>query len=127
MTDIDYRGPHKLLHGDFWPENLLWRNGEVAAVLDWEDAAVGDPMADVAGARVELRYKFGPKAMQHFTDAYAQHQEVDFKRLALWQVYVAAAAQHFMGTWGLPAEQEAHMRREALASITEAGRTLMKN
>ncbi|HTU59534.1 MAG TPA: phosphotransferase, partial [Polyangiales bacterium] len=27
-----------LLHGDFWPGNLLWHNDQLAAVLDWEDA-----------------------------------------------------------------------------------------
>ncbi|MGD8418414.1 MAG: phosphotransferase, partial [Pseudomonadales bacterium] len=43
LTDTAYSGSPKLLHGDFWPENLLWRNGELAAILDWEDAALGDP------------------------------------------------------------------------------------
>jgi hypothetical protein len=47
--------------------------------------------------------------------------------LALWQVYVAAAAQHFMGDWGLAPALEAHMRREALASIQEAGVILMNS
>ncbi|MEJ2089220.1 MAG: phosphotransferase, partial [Gammaproteobacteria bacterium] len=37
LADTTYTGPPRLLHGDFWPENLLWRNGSVAAILDWED------------------------------------------------------------------------------------------
>ena len=113
------------MHGDFWPENLLWQNGAVAAILDWEDAAVGDPLSDVACCRVELRYKFGKASMQRFTQAYARHREVNRERLALWQVYVAAAAQRFMGEWGLAPALEARMRREALASIREAGAALM--
>src|SRR5260370_15637127 len=30
-----------LLHGDFWPGNILWRDGQLVAVIDWEDAALG--------------------------------------------------------------------------------------
>jgi aminoglycoside phosphotransferase (APT) family kinase protein len=125
LTDTTYAGSPRLLHGDFWPENLLWQNGAVVAILDWEDAALGDPLSDVACCRLELRYKFGVAGMERFTRAYARHGDVDPKRLALWQVYVAAAAQRFMGSWGLAPEREAHMRAQALASIREAGKILM--
>ena len=64
--------------------------------------------------------------MQRFTRAYVKHRVVDRDRLALWQVYVAAAAQRFMGEWGLDPTLEAHMRIEALTSIREAGATLMR-
>jgi len=125
MQNTVYTDKPKLLHGDFWPENLMWQQGEIAAVLDWEDAAIGDPLSDVACCCVELRYKFGKPAMQQFAQAYAKQQPLDPSRLALWQVYVAAAAQCYMGGWGLPAAQEAHMRAEALASIREAGAILL--
>lgn len=120
----NFSEPPVLLHGDFWPENLLWRDGALAAVLDWEDAALGDRLSDVACCRLELRYKLGAKAMQQFSDAYAKHLPVDEFRLHLWQIYVAAAAQKFMGQWGLDAQLEAHMRREAVASIREAAVSL---
>lgn len=125
LSDTGYSGNPCLLHGDFWPENLLWQNGNLAAVLDWEDAALGDPLSDVAAARVELRYRFGPEAMRWFTEAYARTGPLDMQRLALWQVYVAAAAQKYMGEWRLDPEREAHMRQEALASIREAGQALL--
>jgi aminoglycoside phosphotransferase (APT) family kinase protein len=35
-----------LLHGDYWPDNTLWRDGRLVCVIDWEDAALGDPLAD---------------------------------------------------------------------------------
>lgn len=124
LHDTQYAGAPTLLHGDFWPENVLWRGGEIAAVLDWEDAALGDPLSDVACARLELRYKFGKRGALRFTQAYARHRRIDAQRLALWDVFVAAAAQHFMGEWGLAAAREAHMRGQALASIREAGARL---
>lgn len=126
LSDTECVESPKLLHGDYWPSNLLWRDDTINSVIDWEDAAIGDPLSDVACCRLELRYKFGRESMQRFTRAYVKHRVVDRDRLALWQVYVAAAAQRFMGEWGLDPTLEAHMRIEALTSIREAGATLMR-
>ena len=125
LEKTSYTGPQCLLHGDYWPENILWQDGDISAVLDWEDAALGDPLSDVAAARVELRYLHGSDVMEQFSNAYAEYAPVDTNRLALWQIYVAAAAHCYMGHWGLAPEREAHMRREALASMREAAAQLM--
>lgn len=37
-----------LLHGDYRLPNLLWKDGKISAILDWELAFVGDPHADIA-------------------------------------------------------------------------------
>ena len=42
--------PPALLHGDYWPGNILWKDGRLAAVIDWEDACLGDPLVDLAMA-----------------------------------------------------------------------------
>lgn len=43
------QGPGRLVHGDYGPHNTMFlANGEVAAVLDWEIATLGDPLADFA-------------------------------------------------------------------------------
>ncbi|MBX2881563.1 MAG: phosphotransferase [Granulosicoccus sp.] len=125
LTATDYLETPKLLHGDYWPENILWSSGAVAGILDWEDSAIGDPLSDVATCCVELRYLFGKASMRCFTQAYARYRSIDHQRLALWLVYVAAAAQCFMGDWGLDAARENHMRSEALSSIREAAAQLM--
>lgn len=125
LTATEYTEAPTLLHGDFWPENILWCAGSVAGILDWEDSAMGDPLSDVATCCVELRYLFGKTSMRLFTQAYARYRSIDHHRLALWQVYVAAAAQSFMGEWGLDAAKEKHMRSEALSSIREAASQLM--
>src|SRR5215472_4832781 len=46
--------PPVLLHGDFWPGNVLWKDGQFVAIIDWEEAALGDPLADVANCRLEI-------------------------------------------------------------------------
>jgi len=42
-----------LVHDDYRMGNFVWRDGRIAAVLDWERAFIGDPMADVAFSRIE--------------------------------------------------------------------------
>ena len=40
-------GPPVWVHGDVAPGNLLVRDGQLAAVIDWGGAAVGDPACDL--------------------------------------------------------------------------------
>jgi aminoglycoside phosphotransferase (APT) family kinase protein len=123
LSDIDYaRSPDSaaLLHGDFWPGNLLWKDQDLVGILDWEDAALGDPLSDVACTALELRYVAGFDGAESFLRAYARLRPIDMRRFALWQLFVAAAAQHFMGSWGLEVDREAHMRATALSVIGEA-------
>ena len=124
-ADTACHAPPRLLHGDFWPGNLLWVDDTLSAVLDWEDAAIGDPLSDVACTMLELTYLFGPAAATAFAAAYRQHAPLDDARLPLWQVYVAAAAARYMGEWGLPATRERHMRACAEAFIDAAAEALM--
>jgi len=124
-ADTAYAGTPVLLHGDYWPGNLLWRDGRLAAILDWEDAAIGDPMSDVAGCRLELFWKHGMAAAHRFTSAYGRELPIDDKRLALWQIYVACAAAHFMGEWGLEPEREADMRNKAEQFTRDAATVLL--
>jgi aminoglycoside phosphotransferase (APT) family kinase protein len=111
---------HSMLHGDFWPGNLLWRGRELVGLLDWEDAAVGDPLSDVACCRLELRYKHGPDAAERFTEEYASRAPLERDELPIWDAYVAAAALASMGQWGLPPALHAHMRSEAQAAFGAA-------
>jgi aminoglycoside phosphotransferase (APT) family kinase protein len=37
-----------LLHGDYRLPNLMWHEGRISAILDWELAFVGDPLSDLA-------------------------------------------------------------------------------
>ncbi len=118
-----------LLHGDFWPGNVIWQDGRLVAVIDWEDACIGDPLADLATARVELLCRHGDEAMERFTDQYlaAYHGTIGPLRLdslALWELYVSAAALAAMGDWGLPPAEEAQRRRRTGRFFDRAVRRL---
>ena len=121
-----FAGAPVLLHGDYWPGNLVWQGTRLVGLLDWEDAAVGDPLSDVACACLELRYKLGAPAMTAFVKAYEAHRPVDHARLSLWLAYVSAAALRYMGAWGLDATLEAHMRANARATLEEAELALLQ-
>jgi len=48
-SHIPEQGPGRVVHGDYGPHNSLFaRSGELTAVLDWEIATLGDPLADFA-------------------------------------------------------------------------------
>jgi aminoglycoside phosphotransferase (APT) family kinase protein len=114
-----------LVHGDFWPGNILWNEGNIAAVLDWEDAAIGDPLSDLAGCRLELLWKYGPDAAQAFTDHYLSRARIDCAHLPFWELYAASAAATCMGQWGLPAAREADMRSKAASVVASARRAIL--
>jgi aminoglycoside phosphotransferase (APT) family kinase protein len=96
-----FAGPRRLLHGDYWPGNVMWHEGRLTAVLDWEDAAVGDPLSDLACARVELACVAGARVAERFTRHYLAITGADDARLALWDLFVSTAALQFMDEWGL--------------------------
>jgi aminoglycoside phosphotransferase (APT) family kinase protein len=109
-----------LLHGDFWPGNVMWRDGEIAAVLDWEDAAIGDPLADLAGCRIELLWALDERAMDAFTRHYLALAPVDTANLPFWELRAAVGASARMQDWGLDPAIEADMRRKAAWLIDRA-------
>jgi len=43
-----------LVHGDYRMGNFVWRDDHIVAILDWERAFIGDPIADVAFSRLDL-------------------------------------------------------------------------
>ncbi len=99
-------GQPVLLHGDYWPGNTLWRDGALVCVLDWEDAALGDPVADLANARMELTMVFGAAAADGFTRQYAGlRPELDLCALPHWDLYAALRHAGRMPGWGLPAAE----------------------
>lgn len=51
-------------------------------------------------------------------------ENIDCDRLSLWLIYVAAAAQKFMGDLQLDPDREAHMRKTAIETIKEAADSL---
>jgi aminoglycoside phosphotransferase (APT) family kinase protein len=115
-----------LLHGDYWPGNLLWTDGRLAAVIDWEDAVVGDPLADVANGRLEILWALGMDAMHKFTDHYKTLMpSIDFANLPYWDLCAALRPASKLSTWGLDVATENHMRAAHQLFIEQAFGSLL--
>ncbi|MFC4637645.1 phosphotransferase family protein [Deinococcus hohokamensis] len=109
-----------LLHGDFWPGNTLWHGGRLAAVIDWEDAALDDPLADVGNARLELLWAQGEAAMQAFTRRYARQTDQDLRHLPYWDLRAALRPCGRLHTWGLDPATLAQMRARHTTFVRQA-------
>jgi len=103
--------PPALLHGDFWPGNVLWHDDRIAALIDWEDAALGDPLADLANIRLEMLWACGDDAMRQVTHEYtALMPELDLRHLPYWDLSAALRPIGGFETWGLDAATVRTMR-----------------
>jgi aminoglycoside phosphotransferase (APT) family kinase protein len=111
--------PPVLLHGDYWPGNLLWKNGQLVAVIDWEDAAIGNPLADIANSRLEILWAFGNDAMERFTRLYQSMASVNFTHLPYWDLCAALRPASKIAKWGLDAMTEKTMRERHKWFITQ--------
>jgi aminoglycoside phosphotransferase (APT) family kinase protein len=109
-----------LLHGDFWPGNILYRDGRIVAVIDWEDAKTGDPLADLANSRLEILWAFGRDAMHSFTQHYQALNSIDFNNLAYWDLCAALRPASKLAGWGLDGHTEAAMRQAHKWFISQA-------
>lgn len=100
-----------LLHGDYWPGNILWKDGQLIAILDWEDAALGDPLADFANSRLEILWAYGMAAMNDFTNQYkSMCAAIEFKYLPYWDLFAALRPASRISEWGLDERTEKMMR-----------------
>lgn len=110
-----------LLHGDFWPGNVLWKKGRLAAVIDWEDAAIGDPLTDLANARLEILVAFGEEAMEQFTFAYRSFlPKLDFTTLPYWDLAAALRLLPAIAQFGLDKDKEDAMREKVRWFVKQA-------
>jgi aminoglycoside phosphotransferase (APT) family kinase protein len=117
---LSRHNPSTLLHGDYWPGNVLWKAGHVAAVIDWEDAAIGDPLADVGNMRLELLWSFGVDAMKQFTQHYQAMNALDFTNLPYWDLCAALRPASKLSEWAGDAVTEKRMREGHHVFITQA-------
>ncbi|MYE88458.1 phosphotransferase [Candidatus Poribacteria bacterium] len=98
MSPLPQRNPAALLHGDFWPGNVLWRADKLVAVIDWEDAIVGSPLTDFAISRLDIGLIFGIDAMDCFTHHYKSMVSLDYTNLPYWDLCAALRIARLVGT-----------------------------
>lgn len=75
-----------LLHIDYWSGNILWHEGRISAVIDWEEAAYGDPAVDVAYARMNIVLMGLPDAADEFLRVYEFESGHKVENLGFWEL-----------------------------------------
>lgn len=90
----------QLVHGDYWPGNLLWRRGRLMGIVDWEQPRLGDPTKDVATCRGDLSILFGQSAADEFTSLYVELGG-SVTDLEFWDLLVATWAVREMPDWAV--------------------------
>jgi aminoglycoside phosphotransferase (APT) family kinase protein len=88
-----------LLHCDLWLGNVLWSEGQVVAVIDWENAHVGDPLADLSITRLEMAWTFGRDAVTALTERYAEGAGIDLGALPVWDLAAARRVAGEVSRW----------------------------
>ncbi len=97
-----------LLHGDFWPGNLLWRDGTLVAIIDWEESIIGEPLFDLAICRLDLLWVVGMEAVDRFTERYRSQTDVELTNLPYWDLLVSLRPIKAIEQW---ADAYPHMGR----------------
>jgi aminoglycoside phosphotransferase (APT) family kinase protein len=96
----------RLCHGDLHPANVM-RTAHGTAVIDWSNAASGDPAADVARTLIILTFGEPPPGTSQITlrlqrlgrrilrsryyNAYQSAHPIDVARIASWRLPIAIA------------------------------------
>jgi aminoglycoside phosphotransferase (APT) family kinase protein len=119
-----------LCHGDYHPDNVLL-SARGPLVIDWENAAIGDPHADVArllllvrasvasirsAAGRSMRRAVGSALIALYLRNYRQLLPCDSSRLAAWELPVTAARL----AEGI-SEEEAHLLARVRWLIARTG------
>jgi aminoglycoside phosphotransferase (APT) family kinase protein len=78
-----------LVHGDYWSGNILWDNGQLSGLLDWENAAFGERGFDVANCRMEMFVDGMDAAADTFLRTYETRTGKAVANLALCELVVA--------------------------------------
>lgn len=99
VPHLETFAPTTLLHGDMWPGNLLVREGRLVGVLDWEDARLGDPLIDIAIARLDLTWLYGEACAEAFVARMREHREIPTRELALADLYAALRPGSYLDLW----------------------------
>ncbi len=89
----------RLLHGDYWPGNVLWKDGILTALVDWEEAEYGDPLGDLAISRLEMVWTFGHDAIDRFTAKYQALTGADLAMLPYWDLTAAIRPSNYLHKW----------------------------
>lgn len=113
-----------ICHGDFHPYNLLAKDGEVTAILDWSSCRIGDPASDVASTLVIFNAATkhiipsvdSKIETQKYLDAYKGERDLNEQYLGYYQV-LFSASRLLIGTKEVAVWTQLPIRNEIISII----------
>lgn len=82
-------GRTTLVHGDLWQGNLLWSNGELTGIIDWDMAGVGHYGIDLCALRLDAVLLFGVRADALVLEGWQRATGERAEALPYWDVVAA--------------------------------------
>ena len=99
---------------------LLWTGQHLEAIIDWEDAMIGDPLADLGKSRLEILWALGGEAMALYSEFYlALNPALDASALPFWDLWGASRLQHY-ASFASDASRVPQMRAQYEAFVADA-------
>lgn len=77
------------LHMDYWPGNILWSQGRISGLVDWDASSYGDPALDVGYFRMNMYLRGIKEAAGIFLDYY-ESESGPVENLGFWELACAA-------------------------------------
>ncbi|NIJ10354.1 aminoglycoside phosphotransferase (APT) family kinase protein [Saccharomonospora amisosensis] len=91
--------PMVLTHGDYQSGNVIWDNGILTGVIDWEGAARGPAGYDIGWCRFDLYLLYGEHLADVFLSAYEEASGTGVRKPWLWDLWTLARSHQAVETW----------------------------
>jgi aminoglycoside phosphotransferase (APT) family kinase protein len=112
-----------LVHIDYWQGNVLWEQGKISAVVDWEEAACGDPAVDAVKCFMELTIMGMLEEAEEFLREYELNRG-SIANLVFWELAATARSMYDMDSWITSVDKADRLRQfiaNYLARLQSAG------
>jgi aminoglycoside phosphotransferase (APT) family kinase protein len=111
-----------LVHGDLWSGNMLWHDGRLTAVLDWDCAGVGPAGIDLGSLRCDAAWCHGAGAAEHILRGWEGEARRPAGDVPYWDAVAALASPPDMGWFPLSMalQGRADLTREVMLKRRDA-------
>ncbi|MGH3486947.1 MAG: phosphotransferase family protein, partial [Actinopolymorphaceae bacterium] len=92
-------GPPTLVHYDFHPGNTLFLGDRLSAVVDWTEAAAGQPASEVCFCRLNVALVLGLEAGGLVLEAYEAEIGAPLADRGWWDLVAAARVEPDLDYW----------------------------
>lgn len=91
--------PLVLTHGDYQSGNVIWEDGRLSGVVDWEGASRAPAGWDIGWCRFDLYLLYGEYLADVFLAAYEEARGSRVEKLWLWDLWTLARSHRTVETW----------------------------